>query len=256
MGKPVYRCIVLECTRSESRGDKITRTNVTDAATAAAINAATGRSVQPGSKAALCEAHRAQHVSAKRVDRESSGEAAVSVLAGRTADRIAEIASGERDGIGAITREEMRAMLKAAHARREADSDAVYDVILDAFIARLGEHFARTGATATADERTVILRGACKAYRDNGRRTMGKQDKMGRLVGTSERVHNVSLDAINAPEYASTWGSVQGLTLADTLEDAASTAPAYRVGGRTIGEAEMEALKAAHPAAWAAAQAG
>lgn len=256
MGKPVYKCVVIGCARSESRGDKITRCNVTDDAVAAAINAATGRSVSAGSKVALCAEHRAQHVSAKRVDRESSGEAAVSVLAGRTADRLAEISHGERTGLGEITRTEMSAMLRAAHGRREADSDAVYDVILDAFIARLGEHFARTGEVATAETRQVILRGACKAYRDNGRRTMGKQDKMGRLVGESERVHNVSLDAVNAPEVLSSWGSAEGLTLADTLAEAASTAPAYRVGGRTVGEAELEALKAAHPALWAAAQAG
>jgi hypothetical protein len=236
MAAPTYRCVVPSCDKSQSRGDKIRRANVVDPT---ALNALTGRSMAPNSKAALCEQHYAEHVTSRRLDRGGSGAAVAVVAAGQGVDRLAEIRSNESGELSEFSADELSMIVKAAERRRGFhDVDVMYDAILDAVIARLGEESTRQGRRLTADERTMIIGKAVMHVLPGKKDMLRTNDESGERA---QRAH-VHLDASVGDDDSLV---TLGYFIADESESVG-----YRVAGRTIGTAELDALKAAHPALW------
>src|SRR4051794_26860011 len=156
MAAPSYRCVVPSCGASQSNGDVIRRANVVDPT---ALNAVTGRSMSPNSKAALCLAHYAEHVSGKRVDRTKSSGAIVDVVEGRGDDRTAALDTATKTAAGTLTQATLDTMRKAAERRGGfGDVDTLIDAMLDAYLARVAEWIVRTSTVPSGDDLDKIIR--------------------------------------------------------------------------------------------------
>lgn len=225
MATPLYKCIVPGCGRSQANGDKIRRPNIADPT---ALNALTGRSMAPNSKAAMCEDHYRQHVTSRRLDRGGSGSASVVVVLGKGEDRIDEILANTSTELSEWTRDELALVVKSAERRRGFhDVDVMYDAILQACIDRIGEARTRKGEPLTSDERMAIIRPAVmhvlpgkkdmlRTNDESGERRQRAHVHLDATAGSDESL--VTLGYFIADEPESTAFQVQGVAMSEMRE--------------------------------------